>query len=136
MDVFKHFLPQSGRLVLIWNYEDESCAWTQELRKLYEKFEDGTFPQFAHGTWRNVWKTPEAATLFEKVEERVVTQNPLVTKQQCWDKIVSKSYISLLEQSVQDQLRVECFAVIDKAFAGQEKIEYPLKTLTFAALKK
>ena len=55
---------KGGRLILIWNMEDDSIDWIAGLKALYGRFEDGTFPQFATMKWRKVWETEAAKELF------------------------------------------------------------------------
>lgn len=81
-----------------------------------------------------------------------------VTRQQCWDRVVSKSFISILDKTKQgeksaqkkkemslmvvvvasEELKLQCEKVLDSPFANavDGKIPYPQKTLTFTAIKK
>lgn len=60
---------KGGRLILIWNMEDDSIDWIAGLKALYGRFEDGTFPQFATMKWRKVWETEAAKELFQVLPE-------------------------------------------------------------------
>ncbi len=132
-------LRPGGLLVLIWNAEDASTPWVAQLRALYERYDAGV-PQFRLGGWRRVWETAEAATLFEREPESVHRQVPRVSRQQCWDRIVSKSYVSVLDDATRQKLRAECEAVLEEVFnaeRGQDGcIDYPQTTLVFPATRK
>ena len=130
-------LRPGGRLVLIWNLEDEAVPWVASLRALYERY-DGGIPQFRLGLWRRVWETAEAKSLFRVVAERQEQHVPRASRQQCWDRIVSKSYISALDEKEQNKLREQCERVLDGVFAGvapNGTVEYPQKTTVFTAEK-
>ena len=134
----RRVLRRGGRIALIWNSEEEGVAWAAELRVLLAPLE-AAVPHYRSGEWRRVWATAEATAWFEVLPERQVRQAPRVTRQQCWDRVLSKSYVSALEPAAQQRLRAQCEAVLERPFAGlppEATVECPLETLLFTAVKR
>jgi SAM-dependent methyltransferase len=135
----RRVLRPGGRLLLVWNGEAEPLIpWALALRHLLAPLE-ATVPNYRGGAWRHVWATPEAAEWFRVLPERRTRRVTLVTRQQCWERIVSKSYVASLDGAAQERLRVQVDAILLAPFAGlapDAAIECPLDTLVFAAAKQ
>lgn len=98
-------LRSGGHLALIWNLEDRNtkASWVGALRDLYEKYEDGT-PQYRHGYWKTMYDTAALKEYFEVVEPQHYTRTIPTTVQGVIDRVLSKSFITVLRQDKQDSL--------------------------------
>lgn len=97
-------LRPKGILALIWNLEDrEAAPWVAQIRDLYEQYEDGT-PQYRHMYWHAMYKTPTCTSHFNADEPRHYHRTIPTTLQAVIDRVLSKSYISVLPQEKQDKL--------------------------------
>lgn len=97
-------LRPNGILALIWNLEDrEAAPWVAQIRDLYEKYEDNT-PQYRHNYWHAMYKAPTFASQFKPDEPRNYHRNIPTTLQAVIDRVLSKSYISVLPKEKQDEL--------------------------------
>lgn len=129
-------LKRGGVLCLIWNLEDASVAWVKRVREAYEKH-DGDVPQFRKGLWRQVWKTEVAAQLYEPPVETLHNHTYLVNEEQIWDRVISKSYIAVLPQEQQQELKRQVDSIVQEELGGRrDNIEYPQQTTVFVARKK
>ncbi|PWY97746.1 hypothetical protein BCV70DRAFT_166172 [Testicularia cyperi] len=100
-------LRPGGILALIWNLEDRDAApWVAKIRDIYEAFEDGT-PQYRLMKWHAMYKTQAFANYFTPDEPRHVHRVLPTTLQGVIDRVLSKSYISVLPQEKQDQLTAQ-----------------------------
>lgn len=97
-------LRPNGILALIWNLEDrEAAPWVVQIRDLYEQYEDNT-PQYRHMYWHAMYKAPTFASHFKADEPRHYHHTIPTTLQGVVDRVLSKSYISVLPQQKQDEL--------------------------------
>lgn len=93
-----------GILALIWNLEDrEAAPWVAQIRDLYEMYEDNT-PQYRHMYWHAMYKAPTLASQFQADKPKHYHRTIPTTLQAVIDRVLSKSYISVLPQDKQDQL--------------------------------
>lgn len=100
-------LRPGGVLALIWNLERRDAApWVAQIRDLYEKFEDNA-PQYRHMTWKAMYQSPSFAQFFTADEPRHYERSLPATIQGVIDRVLSKSYISLLSQDQQKKLENE-----------------------------
>ncbi|ETS59529.1 hypothetical protein PaG_06448 [Moesziomyces aphidis] len=134
-------LRAKGILALIWNLEDrEAAPWVAKIRDLYEKYEDNT-PQYRHMYWHAMYKTPTLASEFVADEPRHYHRTIPTTIQGVIDRVLSKSYISVLPQEKQDQLAKDIKNYLDTTpdeVLGRKWIdkeagvwEYPYRTDLF-----
>ncbi|SNX85445.1 uncharacterized protein MEPE_04154 [Melanopsichium pennsylvanicum] len=101
--VSKALRPQ-GILALIWNLEDrEAAPWVAQIRDLYEPYEDNT-PQYRHMYWHAMYKTPTCSSHFKADEPRHYHRIIPTTLQAVIDRVLSKSYISVLPKQKQNKL--------------------------------
>lgn len=97
-------LRPNGILALIWNLEDRDAApWVAQIRDIYEEFEDNT-PQYRHMYWHAMYKTPTFASDFKADEPRHYHRTIPTTLQAVIDRVLSKSYISVLPKEKQEKL--------------------------------
>lgn len=129
-------LVPGGHLVLVWNLEDASVPWIRLLRNQYEAYEGSDTPQFHKMLWRQIWNTPLSKELFDVVHDYQVPYFPQATKQSAWDRIISKSYVSILPEAEQKSLKERCDKIINDAFQDHDAIPYPQLTTFFIAKKK
>ncbi|SPO27351.1 uncharacterized protein UTRI_10468 [Ustilago trichophora] len=97
-------LRPNGILALIWNLEDrEAAPWVAQIRDLYEQYEDNT-PQYRHMYWHAMYKAPTFTSHFQPDEPRHYHRIIPTTLQAVIERVLSKSYISVLPQEKQDKL--------------------------------
>ncbi|CAO1631734.1 unnamed protein product [Parajaminaea phylloscopi] len=108
-----------GVLALIWNMEDQSqetgSHWVKLIRELYEKHENNT-PQYRHRYWTSMYKEPALLDQFEIVEPKYYSRKLPTTVQGVKDRVLSKSYISMLPVEEQESLTKS----IDDVFASTD----------------
>lgn len=100
-------LRPGGILALIWNLERrEAAPWVAQIRDLYETFEDNA-PQYRHMAWKAMYETPSFAKFFTADEPRHYDRSLSTTLRGVIDRVLSKSYISLLSQDQQKRIENE-----------------------------
>lgn len=100
-------LRPGGILALIWNLENrEAAPWVAQIRDVYERFEDNA-PQYRHMAWKAMYNTPSFAHFFIADEPRHYDRNLPTNIQGVLDRVLSKSYISLLTHDQQEKLKNE-----------------------------
>jgi hypothetical protein len=98
-------------LVLIWNMEDRNReAYIGELRDLYERFDEAA-PQYRKNDWRRVLDATEVFDVNppEFFETSQNLQRPLI-----WSRILSKSYIALLDSETKEKIKGQVDSILDK----------------------
>ncbi|KDO27079.1 hypothetical protein SPRG_07789 [Saprolegnia parasitica CBS 223.65] len=110
---FRRVLKPNGSLGLIWNMEDATTPWVAKLRAIYEAY-DGVAPQYRTGKWANVFAaSPDLfGPLSHTCLRRVV---PVASKDQIWERVLSKSYISTATPDVQARVKADVMAILDAA---------------------
>ncbi|GJJ12100.1 hypothetical protein Clacol_006341 [Clathrus columnatus] len=130
---FNRVLSPDGRVVLIWNLEDDATPWIAQLRKLIEAYEQGS-PQFRLGLWRQTFDTPSYKELFQPPQELLFRHIVTGTVKGVIDRAFSKSYIAITPEHTKDMLTKEITAIMSK---GDGKVwidesdgtfEYPYNT--------
>jgi len=108
-------LRPGGKLVLVWNLEDNSVPWVEDLRNLYESYEGGV-PQYRLGEWINVFKEQEQdqQPLFSSLQREYFYHSTEHSKDTIWQRVVSKSYIASLDQSTQQDVHVKVEQILNK----------------------
>ncbi|KAI9352842.1 S-adenosyl-L-methionine-dependent methyltransferase [Obelidium mucronatum] len=133
-------LKPGGTLGLVWNMEDDATAWVRGIRDLYERFDTGV-PQYRKGYWRNVFNESEAAGLFRlPLQETRVTHIQVCVggKEAIWNRVLSKSYISVLGPDQQERLKAELLNELEKHhidFDLEGNVLYPYTTDVFLTHK-
>lgn len=106
-------LRPGGVLALLWNLEDrEAAPWVAQLRDLYEPYEDGV-PQYRHMAWKQMLDTPSYARSFEALPPVQQQRELPTTLDGAVDRMLSKSYISVLPEEERARLAAQARAVFD-----------------------
>ncbi|CEP12932.1 hypothetical protein [Parasitella parasitica] len=116
-------LKPKGLIVLIWNMESrERSEWVAKLREyvvfervtssLYEVY-DGSAPQYRMGYWKDAFLTKEAQELYTlPLQHKRFTFDVPAKRGHIWPRIMSKSYIAILEQDKREKLHQDVEAVL------------------------
>ena len=91
-----------GTLALIWNLESDKEEWVGKLRALYEVY-DGDVPQYRKRQWESVF-IEDTKCFAQPLEKYQYRQEMLVSQEEVWDRVLSKSYITAL--SLQEQVKL------------------------------
>ncbi|KAL9938344.1 hypothetical protein V8E36_002967 [Tilletia maclaganii] len=109
---FARALKPNGCLALIWNLEDrEAAPWVARLRDAYEQHERGS-PQYRHGLWKKMYDTKAYSQYFNALPQEDFSRILPTTKEGAWDRVASKSYISILGKEQLAELRQEYEKII------------------------
>lgn len=105
--------------------EDRRTTWVAKLREAYEKYEAGT-PQYRLGLWRRPFEDPEMVEAVSKlfqlpIHKRQFKHDVINTKSDVWQRVLSKSYISVLAPAQKQELKKE----IDKILMGEDICWHP-----------
>lgn len=110
-------LADGGRLALLWNLEDDSEPWVRDVREAYEVHDTGAqgdVPQYRKGRWRAAFETPGARAAFPGGCESAFFDNFLLTtREEIWERALSKSYCATLPPDQRDALVAEIAAIVD-----------------------
>ncbi|TPX31265.1 hypothetical protein SmJEL517_g05379 [Synchytrium microbalum] len=117
-------LKPAGSVALIWNMEDQRTPWVRRLRKAYEPY-DGATPQYRMNLWRPVLESTEFKALFTQKKEVQFTHEVLCSRDIVWNRVLSKSYISVLPENEQAKLKatVEDMAQVGLSTYSKEILE-------------
>lgn len=107
-------LKPGGLVVLIWNMESkERSEWVAKLRALYEQF-DGAAPQYRKGHWKKVFASPEAMAMYDNLlQHKQFKFDTSAKRGEIWARILSKSYIAILDDEQKEDLRKNVEAVLE-----------------------
>ncbi|GAA5942171.1 class I SAM-dependent methyltransferase [Sporobolomyces koalae] len=119
-DIARVLKPQ-GTLALIWNFEDRSVPWVAQLRDAYEQHEAGT-PQARLGWWKSVFDTQFYQDTYEPPQIEKYHRELPTTEQGVVDRILSKSYITALDEAEQDRIAHEMRQIVQRG-QGKQWIE-------------
>lgn len=110
-------LRPGGRLSLLWNLEDDSEPWVRDVRAAYEVFDTGAqgdVPQYRKGVWTQAFDTAGALEAFPaKSESKFFDNFLLTTRDEIWERALSKSYCATLPGDQQDALVAEIRSIVD-----------------------
>lgn len=107
-----------------------NVTYSQSLYEVY----DGDVPKYRIGSWRKVWETDEAASLFYPLEIEFAYHEVLDDHDTIWRRVLSKSYISVLPADKVEQLRADVYAVLEDPESDIEVdpatglVRYPYET--------
>jgi len=140
LEEIRRVLKPGGWFCMIWNLEDRDAAqWVADLRGVYEVHENKT-PQYRHMEWRLVWQEPRAKELFGDLQEQSFYHDQLLADEEVWQRTLSKSYISCLDNDAKAALKQKIFTILANAkdLARNETgaIKCPYKTNMFWAQRK
>jgi len=135
LEEISRVLVPGGSLTCLWNLESAREPWVAELRELYEVY-DESIPQYRKGTWRNVFKTPKALTLFSPGNSKFFNHSQNTTPDKIWLRVLSKSYINVLSADEQNALKRKVEDLLEKYNLNNKQcIEIPLETEVYTAKK-
>jgi hypothetical protein len=84
-----------------------------------------------------VWQTETAKKHFNMLIETVHNHTLYVNRSQIWDRIVSKSYIAVLDDNAREAIRVRVNEVVQHELGDvQDHIPYPQITTIAIAIRK
>ncbi|CAO1617157.1 unnamed protein product [Jaminaea pallidilutea] len=143
LDAIARALKPGGQLALIWNMEDQTeqtgARWVKELRGMYEVFEDNT-PQYRHRYFATMYDEPALNDQFIAKTPQWFSRELPVTLQGVKERVLSKSYISVLDSAKQQELLSSIDELLDPTKSDDEALqrrwidreqgtfEYPYKT--------
>lgn len=140
MKEISRVLKPQGTAFFIWNLEDrESAQWVAKVRDQYEQYEENT-PQFRLNHWEVTFQTPGYISSFHAPERSTTAWVVPTTKAGVQDRVLSKSYITLLSDEQKKKLCEEIEKVVeqeDKTWIDESSgvFAYPYKT-TVISMKK
>ena len=128
---FHRVLRPQRRLALVWNLEDrergEKYSWVGDMRDFFEEFEGEGTPQFRKDEWRAAFLNQN---YFEAIGERRFLYEESLRKERLVERIMTRSYISRLEESEKNRVRTELRSILDQHNgAADEEIVCPYFTL-------
>jgi len=106
---FHRVLRPGGHLILIWNLEDDRIPWIKNMRALYEAYE-GDAPQFRHQKWQLAFQNQPYFPFPTLTEYTNILHS---TREQVWQRTLSKSYIANLPPEQQQLLKIELLAQLN-----------------------
>ena len=116
-------LRPGGYLAMIWNLEDYNTrGWQDEYFSAVVRHDDG-LPQYRHGIWKQALRQ---TSFFEPYEQRMERFDLWYSEEELWARARSKSFITSLPPSQQDELRHELSDII-KRYPDAERKEGRLK---------
>ncbi|KAK4048346.1 hypothetical protein OIV83_004868 [Microbotryomycetes sp. JL201] len=134
-------LHQTMTYTLVRNLEDRSVDWVAHMRDLFEKYEAGT-PQYRHGYWKMIYDTPEYNDNFQQHQVETFHRGIPVTEDLAIERVLSKSYITALDDAAKATLSSQLRDVIrgakDKMWIDEQAgtFEYPYSTDMFIHKRK
>ena len=95
-------------------------------------------PQFRLKLWRPVLETPEFKRIFKDKKEVQFRHEIMCTRQMVWERVLSKSYISLLDAESQSSLKDEIDQILDQpdvVFNQNGQVSFPYTTDVISFVK-
>ncbi len=119
-------LRPGGRLLLAWNFRDETVPWVLELGKLTHRLIRDE-PQAWHRTWRDALAR---CALFPAFNVAMFRHVHALTPEAVVDRVASVSYIAAAEPSARAGILDEVAALLarDPATAGRATVDLPYTT--------
>lgn len=117
-------LTRAGGLGLIWNERDESVAWVHELSKAMQW--DTRQPYEVGRDFRSVI----AQGPFVDVDRAVFRQTQTLTHDGVYERVLSTSYISVMDERSRDRLMEQVRRVVSTL---EEPLELPYVTSVYSA---
>ncbi|CAF1321777.1 unnamed protein product, partial [Didymodactylos carnosus] len=128
-------LKPGGKFLCIWNLLDDRVEWVRQFRDLFERYESGS-PQYRLMKWRTVFDDEDHGRRFtyplKEKHFHWTWQNR--TPDQIWNELLSKSYVSAMNKTEQDSLKMEVDNLLDKNLKiygnnpNDKRVEVPYNT--------
>ncbi|KAG0882869.1 hypothetical protein G6F15_006474 [Rhizopus arrhizus] len=99
-------LKPDGRLFMIWNTEArDRSEWIAKLAKLWEEYELA-IPLHHDNHWQKIFDTEQAKELYQlPLQHKQWPLDVSVTHNSLWLRIMSKSYVAILDDGKQKKLK-------------------------------
>jgi SAM-dependent methyltransferase len=108
-------LKPGAKLGLIWNYEDldglPASNWQRQTTEYVWQF-DKDVPQYKDLDWISAFTDPANHYFAYPYEERFITHTVVIPRAMVWPYWASRSYITALPQSKQDEIRKKIEAIV------------------------
>ncbi|MGH7609492.1 MAG: class I SAM-dependent methyltransferase [Candidatus Dormibacteria bacterium] len=101
-----------GRLGLVWNRRDPRSPLWVEINQLLRPLQQGT-PEHSTGDWR---RRLEASGLFGPMESRAFEHEHRLTREGLLDRVLSLSFVGVLDASTQARLRERVLELASEFF--------------------
>lgn len=103
---------------------------------MYEAY-DGAAPQYRKGYWKQVFEIEEAKELYKlPLQHKQFMYDVPANVEDIWPRILSKSYIAILDQETRDKLHAEVQKVLDDELPKEGTIIYRHDTDMYWCQKK
>ncbi|GMK54176.1 hypothetical protein CspeluHIS016_0107620 [Cutaneotrichosporon spelunceum] len=116
------YLRPGAPLLLVWNLESDGDAFHKRLRETYQPY-DLDSPQYYRMRWHAMYDTAAYKSLFSPREEHHFPWEMGMTEDQVVDRIMSKSYMTMLKGGERDEAIAKIRQVIresDKEWIDKE----------------
>ncbi len=100
----------------MWNLESDGDGFHKRLRETYQPHDLGS-PQYYRGLWRAMFDTKAYKDLYSPKEEHQFPWEMGMTEDQVVDRVMSKSYMTMLK----DDKRDDAIAAIRKVIRDSDK---------------
>lgn len=132
-------LKKDGIVILIWNMENGRASWVGRLREAHQKHEAGT-PQYRLGLWRTPFLDPVSLPSLQEqfelpFEERQFEHSVTSSKEGVWQRVLSKSYIAVLDEEEKQKLKEEVDDILEEKDVpwfsvdeGDKLVKFPYTT--------
>ncbi|GAA96953.1 uncharacterized protein L969DRAFT_96844 [Mixia osmundae IAM 14324] len=134
-------LRPGGLWCMIWNLEDrEAAQWVAKIRDAYEQHEKGT-PQYRLAWWKQIYNEPSYSQHFVQSQHFTYRREIPTTVDGVVDRALSKSFITDLSESDQQQVeknlrKILAEATDKKALDDQGHFAFPYRTDLYVFEKK
>ncbi|BEJ16962.1 hypothetical protein CspHIS471_0603630 [Cutaneotrichosporon sp. HIS471] len=110
------YLKPGAPLILVWNLESDSDGFHKSLRETYQPHDRGS-PQYYRMLWRSMYETTAYKDLYSPKQELHFPWEMGMTEDQVVDRVMSKSYMTMLKGDERD----EAIAQIRKVIRESDK---------------
>lgn len=125
--------PATGVLCLLWNLEDESRPshpWVGPFRARYQQHEASS-PQYRLNLWHAAFSTPAYTSDFADRESTFFRSERETSVQTAVDRVLSKSYTTVLPEGEKDQLKSELRALLEADGSGVQWVDRDARTFLY-----
>ncbi|BEI86126.1 hypothetical protein CcaverHIS002_0604130 [Cutaneotrichosporon cavernicola] len=105
------YLKPGAPLILIWNLESDSAGLHKSLRETYQPYDQGS-PQYYRMLWRSMYETTAYKRLYSPKQEVHFPWEMGMTEDQVVDRVMSKSYMTMLKGDERDEAIAQIRQVI------------------------
>ncbi|CAF1193497.1 unnamed protein product [Didymodactylos carnosus] len=121
-------LKPDGKLYLLWNLrDDDTCPWLQDMTKIIDKWQPKDHPHFKTMKWLKVF---EDNSLFSSFSYERFSHDQCVTLDILFNRILSSSFISILDDKKKQILLQEVKAFLEQNAQTKEKTKFFVPYMT------